>query len=173
MNIKDSLILLNIYLGKKGVKRSFIICGGASLVLQGIISRTTKDIDIIAPPIDDILKASALSVSQDLGLDDHWLNTGPESISKDLASGWESRVFEVFNDSNLSVFSISRSDLIFTKFWALCDRQKDKQDLIFLNPSLIELEEAIKQTLSKDQNSHWPEWVNKQGDILKKELGYE
>lgn len=119
MNIKDSLILLNIYLSKKGVKRSFIICGGASLVLQGIISRITKDIDIIAPPIDDILKASALSVSQDLGLDDHWLNSGRETISKDLASGWESRVFEVFKDSNLSVFSISISDLIFTKFWAL------------------------------------------------------
>ncbi len=173
MNIQDSLILLNIYLAKKGVKRSFIICGGASLVLQGIISRTTKDIDIIAPPIDDVLKASAVSVSQDLGLDDHWLNCGPESISKDLAEGWESRVFEVFNASNLTVFSISRNDLIFTKFWALCDRQKDKQDLIQLKPSLIELKDAIKQTLTKDQNPHWAEWVNKQGDILRKELGYE
>lgn len=173
MNIKDSLSLLYIYLSKKGVKRSFIICGGASLVLQGIISRTTKDIDIIAPPIDEILKNSALSVSQDLGLDDHWLNCGPETKSKDLASGWEDRVFEVFNDSNLSVFSISRSDLIFTKFWALCDRQKDKQDLLLLKPSLIELEDAIKQTLSKDQNPYWPEWVKKQGDNLKQELGYE
>ncbi len=173
MNIADTLTLLNFYLKKKNHKRSFIICGGASLILQGIISRTTKDIDIVAPPIDKILEEAAISVANDLGLDTHWLNSDPETISRDLQKGWEERVFEVFKDSNLVVYSLSRGDLIFSKFWALCDRQKDKQDLILLKPTLKELEDAIAQTVSKDGNPTWGEWVKKQGTLMKRELGYE
>jgi hypothetical protein len=173
MNINESLSLLNSYLLKKKEKRSFIICGGASLLLQGIISRTTKDIDIVAPPIDKVLAEAAISVANELGLDPHWLNCGPETISKELEPGWEKRLIEVFLASNLTVFSISRSDLIFSKFWAFCDRQKDKEDLILLNPTPTELDIAVKLTLTKDGNPQWPEWVIKQSIILKKALKHE
>lgn len=172
MNINESLVLLNSYLAKKKIKRSFIICGGASLLLQGIISRVTRDIDIIAPPIDKMLEEAALSVANDLGLDPHWLNCGPETISKDLTIGWQERVIEVFLASNLTVFSLSRSDLIFSKFWAPCDRQKDKDDLILLKPTIEELEIAVNHTITRDGNPDWPEWVLKQSALLKKELGY-
>jgi len=70
------------------------------------------------PPIDDALREAAESVAEDLGLDSHWLNAGPSSIVKDLKVGWDKRVQIVFNESNLVVYSISREDLIFSKFWA-------------------------------------------------------
>jgi hypothetical protein len=173
MNIKDSLQLLNLYLKKKNIKRSFIICGGASLIIQGLVSRTTKDIDIVAPPIDKALSEAADSVASDLGLNSHWLNCGPDSLINNLAKGWKDRIIEVFRSSNLTVFSISREDLIFSKFWALCDRQKDKNDLILLNPSKEELNNAVIQTISCDGNPSWPEWVEKQAKLIKKDLGYE
>jgi hypothetical protein len=172
MNINESLLLLNSYLNKKNERRSFIICGGASLLLQGIISRTTRDVDIVSPPIDKILEEAAISVANDLGLDPHWLNCGPETIAKDLATGWDKRLIEVFIASNLTVFSISRSDLIFSKFWALCDRQKDKEDLLLINPTPEELDIAVKLTITKDANPDWPEWVLRQSILLKKELGH-
>ncbi|MBF0362403.1 MAG: hypothetical protein HQK49_15405 [Oligoflexia bacterium] len=173
MDIKQSLILLDIYLGKKGLQKSFVICGGASLILQGIISRATRDIDIVAPPIDTALEEAALSVANDLNLDDHWLNAGPGSIVKDLKVGWENRVVEIFRGTNLVVNSISREDLLFSKFGALCDRQKDLQDIILLKPSLDELIEASDYTKTRDGNPDWPKWVDKQFEITKKALGYE
>ncbi len=173
MKVKDSLILLNTYLKKCRANRSFIICGGASLILQGIISRATKDIDVIAPPIDEALKMAAISVADDLGLDHHWLNNGPTSITTDLREGWQERVIEIFKASNLTVFSISREDLIFSKLWAMCDRGKDEQDLLLLNPSKSELESAIEFVKTKDGNPKWPAHVKEQSNILKRKLGYE
>jgi hypothetical protein len=173
MDIKTSLELLDFYLSKKSLHRSFIICGGASLLLQGIIFRTTRDVDVVAPPIDESLAAAALSVAYDLNLDAHWLNSGPGSIVQDLKEGWEKRVFEVFHGRNLIVFSISREDLIFSKFWALCDRQKDLQDLLLLKPSPAELFGAIEYTKTRDGHPDWPKWVDKQALIVRKGLGYE
>ncbi|HAZ11562.1 MAG: hypothetical protein A2X86_21600 [Bdellovibrionales bacterium GWA2_49_15] len=173
MDIRQSLQSLNFYLKKKNLNRSFIICGGASLILQGIIARTTRDIDIVAPPIDQALTEVAASVAEDLGLDSHWLNSGPGSIVQDLKDGWEKRVQEIFKDTNLVVYSIARDDLIFTKFWALCDRQKDFEDLILLKPTLAELNQAVEYTKTRDANPDWTNWIDKQAKRLKKELGYE
>ncbi len=53
--IKDVLNLLNHYLSQKGERRRFVICGGASLVLQGVDGRETADIDIVGPAIDATL----------------------------------------------------------------------------------------------------------------------
>jgi hypothetical protein len=173
MDIRQALILLNLYLKRLEKTSSFIICGGASLILQGIISRATRDVDVVAPPIDAALREAAVHVANDLKLDAHWLNDGPSSLVRDLAPGWEKRVEEVFRDTNLVVYSIARKDLIFSKFWAMCDRQEDKQDVLLLRPSKEELRNVVEYTKTKDANPDWPEWVIKQGHRIGKELGYE
>ncbi len=173
MEVKKSLELLDYYLAKKNLKRSFIICGGGALILRGIISRTTKDIDVVAPPIDNELQSAALSVASDLGLSGHWLNCGPESITKDLEADWQKRVDLLFTGRALQVYSLSRQDLIFSKFWALCDRQKDHSDLIAIKPTLDELKRAADYTAKKDGNPSWPQWVEVQFNKLKKDLGHE
>lgn len=69
-----------------------IVCGGSALIATGLVSRTTKDVDILAfmranpdgsydiieaTSLPENLAESARQVSQDLGLDKRWLNCGP------------------------------------------------------------------------------------------------
>ena len=173
MDITGALTLLNIFLKKKSLQRSFIICGGSSLILQGVISRQTKDIDVLAPPIDEALKEAAVFVAEQLQLDKGWLNTGPDSLIRDLPADWKERVVEVFKASHLVVYSIGRRDLLFSKFRALCDRQKDMEDIIALKPTKEELEIAANYTMDKDGNPDWGEWVTRNLDKVKRKMGYE
>lgn len=68
-DIISTLDLLNFYLGKRNENRTFIICGGASLILQHISNRATRDVDIISPKIDKVLKEASEEVAKSLGLD--------------------------------------------------------------------------------------------------------
>lgn len=67
INIVPTLDLLNSFLKKRNEVRSFIICGGASLILQKIAKRTTQDIDVVAPEIDKVLKNASEDVAKVLG----------------------------------------------------------------------------------------------------------
>ncbi len=175
LDIAQSLDLLNFYLKKKVLSRSFIICGGAALILQGITrdGRITKDVDVLAPEIDQALKEASVQVANDLGLYPQWLNTDAKSLLKDLEAGWESRTFEIYKNTNLHVSSISRKDMIFAKFYAYCDRGRDLSDLIDLKVTLDEIKKASERTMDKDGNLRWPALVLEKAAELKKELGYE
>jgi hypothetical protein len=62
--------------------------------------------------------------------------------------------------------------MIFAKFYAYCDRQKDLQDLVDLNVTAEEIETAAKLTAQKDAHPSWPAYVNEQEKKLKLRLGY-
>jgi hypothetical protein len=173
LDIKGALELLNFYLETKNEKRAFTICGGASLYLQGITTRTTRDIDMVGEEMDQILTEAALLVAKDLGLKPQWLNTEPKSLARDLKPGWEERIFLIHEDSHLKVFSISRADMIFAKFYAYCDRQKDIEDLVSLRVTIDEITDAAEYTKLKDGHPLWPKHVDAQVLKLKKRLGYE
>lgn len=172
LDIKSALELLNFYLKRKNEQRSFTICGGASLYLQGINTRTTRDIDVVGDEIDEALSEAALLVARDLGLKPNWLNSEPKSLTRDMKSGWENRIFLIHEDTQLKIYSISRSDMIFAKFYAYCDRQKDIEDLISLNVTDDEITEAAEFTKLKDGNPQWPNHVEEQQLKLRKRLGY-
>jgi hypothetical protein len=173
LDIRKTLDLLNFYLEKNGLNRTFIICGGASLILQGIITRGTQDVDIVGPKIDDRLEEAAVYVASQLGLNPNWLNCAPRGLARDMTPGWEERIFEVYNSSCLIVHSISREDMIFAKFYAYCDRQKDLQDLLDLKVTKSEVEKAAQMTVQKDAHPLWPKYVKEQELQLKQRLGYE
>lgn len=173
LNIKGALELLNFYLQKKNQTRAFTICGGASLYLQGITTRTTRDIDMVGEDMDQILTEAALLVAKDLGLKPKWLNTEPKSLARDMKPGWKDRVFLIHEDSHLKVFSISRSDMIFAKFYAYCDRQKDIEDLISMKVSPEEITDASNYTKTKDGHPLWPKHVDEQTLKLRIRVGYE
>lgn len=174
LNIAESLDLLNFYLKKKDIKRSFIVCGGASLILQGLSrqGRVTKDIDVIAPEIDSALKEASISVANDLGLNVDWLNSDAHVLTKDLPLDWRMRILEIFKSSHLEVNSISRSDMIFAKFWAYCDRQQDLHDLIDLQITEIEIDNIADIIKTKDAHPNWPLYVEEQTQKLKQKMGY-
>lgn len=162
LDIHHTLDLLNHHLKELGERRSFIICGGidAALVLQNIVTRGTRD--VVAPEIDSALRAASHKVAQELDLDPQWLNSDPKGLANDLAPGWRDRVVSVYSNIALDVFSISREDMVFAKFYAYCDRQQDIYDLISLNPTQTEVDRAAALTSTKDANPDWPPYVEEQ-----------
>jgi hypothetical protein len=91
-----------------------------------------------------------------------------------MASGLETRVIEVFASASLAVHSISRRDMIFAKFYALCDRQRgDAQDLMDLQVSEEEIDVAADLTAQKDGNPNWPKHVEQEKQKLKRKMRYE
>jgi hypothetical protein len=93
---KDALLArLDEELGKRSETRSLIICGGGALIVMKVIDRRTRDLDVISPEIDSILKELAESVAIEFGLSKDWLNNGPSSLARDLNPGWRGRTIPV------------------------------------------------------------------------------
>ena len=76
-------------------KERLIICGGAALTIEGVVNRTTRDVDVVAlldenevlnaRPLPPAILSAALQVALALGLNGDWLNDGPagrESIRR-------------------------------------------------------------------------------------------
>jgi hypothetical protein len=62
--------------------------------------------------------------------------------------------------------------MIFAKFYAYCDRQKDLQDLVDLKVTIQEIDIAVQLTRQKDGHPAWPEYVEEQKQKLKQRMGY-
>jgi len=99
----DLIASFDRYLEARGLHFDAVVIGGAALNLLGVVSRLTKDCDILFPEIpEEIVKASqtfareARRIGGDLV--DEWLNNGPASLQTQLLPGWEgespsSRIF--------------------------------------------------------------------------------
>lgn len=154
--------------------RELVICGGAALLILDITERQTRDVDVITPTLDPLLKEVAEQVGKQFGLESAWLNNGPEALSKDLESGWEARTQEIYKGKFLKIKSLSRSDLIASKLFAFCDRdENDLDDLLHLKPTLKEIDSLKSWILARDTSELWPARVQKCLKKLKSRLGYE
>ena len=128
--IEEALSLIGELLERKQ-SESFriIVCGGSALLVTGLRRETTKDVDILAflneksditesPDLPDDLKEAAKSVSIEMNLDEHWLNTGPSSIinpnlpNSGLPDGFLERLTKREYGPKLTVYYISRIDQV-------------------------------------------------------------
>lgn len=153
---------------------SFTVCGGGALVLQKLISRDTSDLDVVAPAINEQVRQLVKQVAIELRLSEYWLNSHADSLTKDLPKGWDTDLVLVFNGMRLKIFSLSRMNIIRSKFWASCDREEDDMDdLVKLKPSMQELQDSVNWTLPLDGNPEWHEQVQRIARKLKSKLGYD
>jgi hypothetical protein len=145
-----------------------VICGGAALIGQSLINRTTQDVDILAlfdadvgllspSPVPDDLLTAASRVQQTLGLPEDWLNNGPSRddggiFQMGLPEGLETRMKRCDFGMSLTVFYVGRKDQIFFKLYAAVDQGPGKHvtDLLALKPSAEELHEASRWACSHD-----------------------
>lgn len=178
--MKPTTILpkFNEFLKEKGLTFEAVCIGGAALALLGVITRETRDCDIISPEIPkDIEKAAqefAIEMeSQGFELRKDWLNNGPSSLVPDLPKDWAIRVQVIFDGENLKLFSLGRPDLLKTKLFALCDRDIDLGDCLLLKPTATELKEALAWVQQRDAHPKWPHRVETVFQNLAKRLGYE
>ncbi len=162
-NLTKALELLDEELALKGEDRELVACGGGVLAVMGVISRQTRDLDVITPTLDSLVLECAIRVADKLGLDPEWLNNGPSGFIRDLEKNWELRTEIIFCGKHLTVRALGRRDFIATKLQGLCDRDEfDLEDILALKPTRDEIESLKSWLLLRDASEFWPSRVEKQ-----------
>ena len=161
------------YLAAKGLSFEAVVIGGAALNLLGTINRETVNCDVLDPTITAAIAQAAQDFcTRTSGHAADWLNVGPESLKRDLPSGWRKRLQPLFAGKALTLDTLGRRDLLKTKLCAYCDRGTDLSDCIVLKPTQAELDESIEWVQAQDANPLWPAHVRFQFEFLAQRLGY-
>ena len=177
MQPTETLPRFDALLAARGLQLEAVVTGGAALTLLGIISRGTRDVDLIEPELSQEVLAVARAFAEDLRsegdiLRDDWLNNGPASLAPLLPDGWRCRLRLVFEGSALRLWAPGRADLLLTKLFALCDRGLDLGDCLALAPSSEELSRAEAWVAAQDLHPDWPAHVKATLHDLAQRLGH-
>lgn len=171
--MKEVLKEFDKYLAKN--KKSFkaTVIGGAALIVMDVITRKTKDIDLIDPEIPQDIKDLSVNFSKDFPeffLDFNWFNNGPISIVNDLPVGWRNRTQQIFSGESIQLLTLGRLDLLKTKLFAYCDRESDFEDCLKLKPTVSELDLCFEWVSQRDANEMWSDHVKENFEVLRDEL---
>ncbi len=178
MEIHDLLTKFDFFLHERHLRFEAVAIGGAALNLLGVVSRYTRDCDILDPAIPESIALASIQFATEMraqgnAIRDDWLNNGPATLAKDLPVAWKNRLVPAFRGKSIVLMTLGRSDFIKTKLFAFCDRGTDRSDCLFLNPSSAELDDAMEWVENQDANPQWPEHVRHSFADLAKELGHE
>jgi len=172
--LQQALDALAGFLEADGAKpETLVVIGGSALITLGIVSRTTKDVDIMAGvdperglvdprPMSEALKSAAEKVARELQLDPHWLNTGPaDQVLAGLPEGFLSRLSRHDYGACLTIYYPDRFDLIHLKLFAIMDQGPGRHvsDLQALKPTEEELLHAARWVLTQDAGEVFPQIV--------------
>jgi hypothetical protein len=162
-------------------KIALVVCGGSALIATQLVSRTTKDVDIVAlmsathdlvdpEPLPDSLIQAAKFVAENLNLPTNWLNCEPRNLfCMGLPEGFLLRLIKHDIGPCLTIFFISRLDQIHFKLYASVDRGGYHiDDLMALNPETDELVQAARWSMTHDVSVGYADSLKK----LLGELGY-
>jgi hypothetical protein len=170
MDTVEALRRLGQLLEERRQPYDLVIIGGTALILQRFVERATRDVDAIAVVTDGMLVAAKplpaplAQAVRDIatlhGLDDSWLNDGPESLMDlGLPAGFLERArTERFGALTLRL--PSRFDQIHFKLYAATDlgpNSKHDQDLAALAPTPAELEQAAEWCRTHDASPAFAE----------------
>jgi hypothetical protein len=161
--LQNALELLGDLLADRHESFEVVAIGGGSLLLVGIIDRTTQDLDLVAlwvegaarsaKPLPPLLEKAAAEVGDLLGLAPDWLNAGPTDLLRlGLPVGFEGRLV-THHFGPLTVHHAGRRDQIFFKLYAAVEqgpRSKHMMDLRQLDPTPGELHDAARWTRTHD-----------------------
>lgn len=143
----------NIYTQLNGPPLAVGICGGAALILTGLVQRATTDIDLLypleLPP--QFLEAVAV-VAATHGLPKKWINQGPRDLyTMGLPDGYETRATRLTLGDTLTAHLAGRRDQIFFKLYAAVDRAGyHVDDLLKLLPTNEEILAGAQWCMTHD-----------------------
>jgi hypothetical protein len=177
MRPRATLNRFDQFLISQGVTLAAVVVGGTALELLGIITRETRDCDVIHPslPADVLEAARAFAIIETANgrvLAEDWLNNGPSKVGPLLPAGWEARTQPAFDGVAVQLRVLGRRDLLLTKLFALCDRGTDLGDCVALAPSALELEELAPWVAKQDAHPQWPAHVEATLLDLARRLGH-
>jgi hypothetical protein len=141
-----------------------IVIGGSALLALGLLSRLTRDVDVVAIkgdagltealPLPKPLAEARARVARDFNLPDDWLNSeaAADMLRLGLPEGFAKRLARREYGPLLTVHYASRLDQIHFKLHATIDRGGGKHfsDLQALEPSPPELLAAARWTRTHD-----------------------
>jgi len=145
-----------------------LVCGGSALNVLGLVQRATKDVDVLAyvnrntagevsfisaDPLNENLITASKKVARDFNLSENWLNAGPASATDlGLPDGILKRVKTRQYGQKLTIHFMGRYDQIHFKLYAAVDQGAGKHfdDLLALNPTPDELEQAARWSMTHD-----------------------
>jgi hypothetical protein len=181
-NISDLFSDLDHALHKAGEYREITIFGSAAMMAQKLVrrSRETMDVDVADPDLDMAFQVIATNAAESRGHNLGWLNSSGVIYARNFPKGWQDRSRVVFEGTNLTVKSLSKRDLIATKFSALVGRNeaRDLDDLLDLQPSSADLTRAKKwlwgfmKGLWKDQAQDFETRVRNAEEKFRKAKGH-
>ncbi|MGP0100219.1 MAG: DUF6036 family nucleotidyltransferase [Solirubrobacteraceae bacterium] len=159
----DLLGALGEQLAARGEHYTLAVVGGSALLALGLVSRATRDVDVLAivngdellsaQPLPTALAEAAHTVARDFGLADDWLNPGPASLLElGLPEGFAERAQHHDFGPGLEILFASRVDHIHLKLYATVDQGAGKHlaDLQALAPSERELLDAARWSRTHD-----------------------
>ena len=160
------------FLGKRGLRFEGVVIGGAALQLLDIITRRTKDCDVLTPVIPPEIKQASEDFATEAGLVSDWFNNGPASLLRDLPQGWQAHLRPIYQGTNLRLLTLGREDILRSKLFAYVDRGIDEEDVIKLNPSKEEINAVLDWVKDRDANPTWPEYVEMRiNDLMRRLYG--
>ncbi|NOZ85715.1 MAG: hypothetical protein GXP49_05545 [Deltaproteobacteria bacterium] len=177
MRPHETIARFDSFLAAQGSVFEAIVIGGTALGLPGVISRHTRDCDVLQPKVPNDIKDASVRFAakeRDAGRDlqDDWFNDEPASVANLLPKGWKKRLQLVFHGRALVLHTLGRADLLKIKLFALRDRATDLPDCLALAPSAEELAEARPWLYLQDANPLWPSHVDRVLEDLARRLGH-
>lgn len=175
MDPRTTIQAFDAFLARRGLSLDAVIVGGAALGLLGVISRPTRDCDVLHPRVSESIRQAAQQFAAECRragevLANDWLNDGPSSLVDDLPKGWGDRLQTAYIGEAVTLRTLGRLDLLRSKLFALCDRAIDLPDCVALRPSKAELEELLPWLEVRDANPDWPAHVRATIDDLGRRL---
>jgi len=177
MHPRETISRFDGFWADRSLSLEAVVIGGAALALLGVVTRQTRDCDILHPKLSEAIRAAATEfaalVRRERGeLSPDWLNNGPSALAETLPAGWKHRLQRAFSGHALTLHSLGRLDLLRSKLFALCDRDLDLADCIALAPTSAELDEVLPWLELQDANPGWPIHVRDTFDELWRRLGH-
>ncbi|MFO8073523.1 MAG: DUF6036 family nucleotidyltransferase [Polyangia bacterium] len=168
--IETALETLGELLESRGLTYEIVAIGGGALWLMGLLTRPTKDVDVLATvregeyetanPLPDDLQSAIEDVASSLGIPTDWMNPGPtKQLEFGLPKGFKQRV-ETRRYGGLILHLAGKFDQILFKFYAAVDQfpdEKHLKDLRLLSPTREQLLEAAGWACSQDVSPEFRE----------------
>ena len=164
-DLEAALIALGDVLTQRGISYDVVLIGGANLLLRGIITRSTKDADLLGELLDESrvmtlrelpppLKRAAEDVADAYGLAPNWFNSAPTSLVDDgLPAGFVDRL-QRRTFGGLGIWLAGEFDMVCFKLYAASDHWprpgRHIDDLRALKPSESDLFAAGRWCLGLD-----------------------
>ena len=184
--LQSALTALGDLLAADGEEVRLVAVGGAALHLQGLVDRTTQDVDVIGrvreegddvthpEPLPEPVVRAAQAVARDLDLPEDWLNT-------EIAAQWRTGLPPGLADDltwrrfggppgGLVLGLVGRRTLVALKLFAAVDRGPRSvhfQDLRALAPTRAELDAASAWVRTQDES---PVYTDMVGQVVERAL---